>query len=327
MQVTYFFRKPQPGYHSIERVFNLVIKNLPETVQPRVYKLKNGEKGVISRIKALWEVWRNKGAINHITGDISFVAFALPRKGLVITFHDLESLERDSAWRNVFLKWLWIKWPAQRAEKITVISEHTKQKLLACTGVHEKKVVVIPNPLPEGFVYTPKEFNQEEPEILAIGTKYNKNLEGTINALEGIKCRLSIIGKLSEEQKKLLEEKKIKYQNYVGISDEEMITRYKECDILCFPSFFEGFGMPIIEAQAIGRPVITSDFGAMKEVAGEGAVFINPREINDIKASFAKLLEKAEARNELVEFGKRNVENYKPQIVGEKYEELYSLIK
>ena len=323
MQVTYFFRKPQPAYHSIERVFDLVIKNLPDTIQPRVYKLKNGEKGVVSRLMALWEVWKNRGPINHITGDISYVALALPKKGLIITFHDLESLERKTVWRNVFLKWLWIKWPAQRAQKVTVISEHTKQKLLQCTGIADQKVVVIPNPLPGAFVYTPKEFNEDDPEILAIGTKYNKNLEGTIRALEGIKCRLAIIGKLSEEQRQLLREKRINYKNYVGLSDEEMIARYKAYDILCFPSFFEGFGMPIIEAQAIGRPVITSNYGAMKEVAGEGALLVNPENIGDIRQKVVELIENMKLRDGLIAKGRLNAERYEARVVGENYGALY----
>ncbi|MBN2603515.1 MAG: glycosyltransferase family 4 protein [Candidatus Thermoplasmatota archaeon] len=277
----------------------------------------------MSRIRALWEVRKNKGPINHITGDISYVALALPKKGLVITFHDLESLERNSAWRNVFLKWLWIKWPAKRAQKVTVISEHTKQKLIECTGIAEDKVVVIPNPLPEGFTYTPKEFDEEEPEILAIGTKYNKNLGGTIQALEGLNCRLAIIGKLTVEQKQLLEEKRIKYQNFVGISDEEMITRYKECDILCFPSFFEGFGMPIIEAQAIGRPVITSDYGAMKEVAGEGALLVEPENIEDIKERLIKIINNSEMRFTLIARGRLNARVYETGIVGDAYGTVY----
>jgi glycosyltransferase involved in cell wall biosynthesis len=323
MQVTYFFRKPQPGYHSIERVFNLVIKNLPHTVQPTVYKLKNGDKGVLSRIKALWEAWTNRGPINHITGDISYVALVLPRKGLVLTFHDLESLERKDAWRNMLLKWLWVKLPAQRAQKVTVISEHTKQQLIKWTGIDEHKIVVIPNPLPEGFVFTPKEFNEAEPGILAIGTKYNKNLKGIIRALEGLRCRLMIVGKLSEGQKELLEQKKINYQNYVGISDEEMITRYKECDILCFPSFFEGFGMPIIEAQAIGRPVITSNYGAMKEVAGDGAVMIDPNNFKSIEDSLIKVSKEKAYREKLIAFGQKNITKFMPQAVGARYTNLY----
>ena len=64
IKVTYFFRKPRPQYHSIERVFGLIIDNLSEEITPTVYKLSGGEKGFFSRIKALWEVRRNRGFIN-----------------------------------------------------------------------------------------------------------------------------------------------------------------------------------------------------------------------------------------------------------------------
>jgi hypothetical protein len=100
-QVTLFFRKPQPQYFSIEKVFEQVIANLPENIVPKIYKLKNGTNGWWGRIKALFEVWRHKGVINHITGDITFIALALPKKGLVVTYHDLESLAQYKGWRFV----------------------------------------------------------------------------------------------------------------------------------------------------------------------------------------------------------------------------------
>src|SRR5690554_5838723 len=135
IEVTYFFRKPRPHYHSIERVFGQIIENLPETIVPRTYTLRGGAKGLFSRVRALGEVWSNRGTINHITGDISYVALALPRKGLVITFHDLESLKRRNLLLTQILKWFWVKIPARRAQVITVISEHTKKQVLEWTKV------------------------------------------------------------------------------------------------------------------------------------------------------------------------------------------------
>src|SRR5690554_942597 len=147
IEVTYFFRKPRPQYHSIERVFGLIIENLPENIVPKIHKLSGGEKGYFSRFQALLEARKNKGKINHITGDISYVALALPRKGLVITFHDLESLERNNRLISQMLKWFWVKIPARRASVITVISEHTKKQVIEWAKVPESKIKVIPNPL------------------------------------------------------------------------------------------------------------------------------------------------------------------------------------
>lgn len=323
MQVTYFFRKPQPQYHSIERVFNLIIENLPDSVDSKIYKLKSGEKGIVSRLKALVETNKNKGAINHITGDISYVALALPRKGLVLTFHDLESLLRDDGLKSKFLKWIWVKLPAQRATAVTVISEHTKKQVMEWSGINENKIHVITNPLPKGFLYTPKSGMPDVPLFLVIGTKHNKNLEGIIDAVVGLKCKLLIAGRLSESQRDLLGRKGIDFENLVGATDEQIIDAYKRSDLLCFPSFFEGFGMPIIEAQAIGRPVITSCFGAMMEVAGEGAFLIDPYNPQDIRRGILKVLEDGDLRTLLVKKGLENASRFDAESLTAKYVEVY----
>lgn len=323
MQVTYFFRKPQPQYHSIERVFNLVIKNLPDNIQPTVYKLKNGEKGIWSRMKALWEVRKNKGKINHITGDISYVAPALPKKVLVVTFHDLESLQRSSGLATKLLKLFWVIIPARRASLITVISNHTKEQVMKWAGVSEEKITVIPNPLPEGFEFDDKMEIAPKPVIMTVGTKPNKNLEGIINALEGLDCKLLMIGKLKEEQKALLNEKQLEYENLTGVTDQQIIEAYKRCDLLCFPSFFEGFGMPIIEAQATGRPVITSHYGAMKEVAGDGALLVDPEKSEDIRMAVDQILKDGDLRKRLIDAGRQNAEKFKPVTVALKNAQVY----
>lgn len=325
IEVTYFFRKPRPQYHSIERVFGLIIENLPENIVPKIHKLSGGEKGYFSRFKALLEARKNKGKINHITGDISYVALALPRKGLVITFHDLESLERNNRLISQMLKWFWVKIPARRASVITVISEHTKKQVMEWAKVPESKIKVIPNPLPKGFEYSPKPTLSEPPVILAVGTKSNKNLEGIITALEGLRCQLLIVGKLNNAQFSLLKKKEIIYENLTGVTDQQIIEAYKFCDVLCFPSFFEGFGMPIIEAQATGRPVITSNYGAMKEVAGEGAVLVDPYSPNDIKNALLKVIEDATYRNELIRKGQENAGTHQPLMLCGHYSDIYEL--
>ena len=103
----------------------------------------------------------------------------------------------------------------------------------------------------------------------------------------------------------------------------KILDAYKRCDMLCFPSFYEGFGLPIIEAQAIGRPVITSNFGAMKEVAGDGALLVCPDNIDEIQQAIEQIIIDEELRKKLVEKGLNNVERYKAENVVERYVEVY----
>ncbi|MGQ1787095.1 glycosyltransferase family 4 protein [Saccharicrinis sp. GN24d3] len=380
-KVTFFFRKPQAQYFSIEKVFEQVIAHLPEQVEPTIYKLKNGTSGWLGRLKALFEARKNKGDINHITGDITFIALALPKKGLIVTYHDLESLADYKGWRFKILKYLWVTIPVKRARVVTAISYHTKEQLVKWTDCDSSKIVVIPNPLPDEITYSPKAFNKEKPTILIMGTKPNKNVEGILEAVgapsvgltekrprsqiyskesgfhfaqhpvakeslndrrEGSQqslvnsenepqatchkpssIRLIIVGKMTEQQQALVDKYKLEVENLVQVPYEEILDAYRRCDMLCFPSFYEGFGLPIIEAQATGRPVVTSNFGAMKEIAGGASLLVCPNNMDEIQQAIDNLIMDEEVRTRLIEDGAKNVARFKAGVVGKMYGEVY----
>ena len=117
--------------------------------------------------------------------------------------------------------------------------------------------------------------------------------------------------------------KKVDYQNYVSVDKQELESLYLEADLITFPSFHEGFGLPIIEAQASGTPVITSNISPMKEVAGEGAVLVDPSLKEDIRSAILELLKNDELTKKLVKKGKRNADLYSVKIVANDYIEQY----
>ena len=83
---------------------------------------------------------------------------------------------------------------------------------------------------------------------------------GAIKVLKNLNVKITIIGKLKEEHLKLLSKNKIRYQNFINQSQKQIYSHYVKSDILFYPSIYEGFGIPILEAQAVGRLVITSTF-------------------------------------------------------------------
>ena len=107
---------------------------------------------------------------------------------------------------------------------------------------------------------------------------------------------------------------------------EKMLQEYCGCDALVFVSTYEGFGMPIVEAQAIGRPVITSDLEPMKSVAGGAACYVDPWDPSSIRAGLLQVLTEEYVRNNLIEAGYANATLYKPARIAKQYLALYQLI-
>ena len=102
-----------------------------------------------------------------------------------------------------------------------------------------------------------------------------------------------------------------------------MARQYADCDLVSFVSVGEGFGVPILEAQASGRPLITSDLSPMREVAGEGACLVDPSDVAAIRAGIRKIIDDADYRRQLVARGLKNAARYSPATVGGRYLELY----
>ena len=189
------------------------------------------------------------------------------------------------------LKLFWLKIPISRAEIVTTIYQATKDELLKFVSCDPAKIRVVYIPVSNRFSPSFKSFNKEKPILLQIGTKGNKNLERLIEAVKDMNCHLDIVGKLDDDLENRLHKYKISYTTSLNISEEEMIFKYQNCDLVTFVSTYEGFGMPIIEANLSGKPVITSNILSMPEVAGSAAHLVNPFDVGDIKYSLIKVIE------------------------------------
>lgn len=326
MKVVYFFRKPFTDYFSIEELFGNIQSGLPKAVQYSNYCLKRTSKGLVNRLLSCFEVIGRQGEINHITGDIHFIALFLKQKKTVLTIHDLEVLKRLSGTARKVIKYFWFTMPAKQVRYITVISEFTKNELLKIVDVNPEKVKVIHNCISPDIKPSPKSFNEGEPNILHIGTAHNKNLERLIQAIDGLPVQLTILGHLRDGHEELLKKHNINFKNYFNLPYSEVIQRYREADLVSFVSLYEGFGLPIIEANAIGRPVITSERTSMPEVAGEGALIINPESVTEIREAIQKVISDTELREDLISKGFENVKRFSTEYIGQKYADLYNLM-
>jgi len=264
--------------------------------------------------------------VNHILGDVHYVALGLPGQRTILTVHDLNHLDRLRGWRKILFRWLYFSLPLRRCRVVTAISEQTRQRLVELFPFVAQKVTVIPDCVPSGFEPNPKPFNAACPRLLQVGTAPHKNLERVAQALKGERCVLHVVGRLTPRQRQLLDDLRIRYENGVDLSDEELLRAYEEADLVVFVSLAEGFGLPVLEAQAIGRPVVTSDLSPMRDVAGGAACLVDPRNVDSIRAGIRRVIDDADYREALIAKGYENVKRYAPQVIAEQYAELYDRV-
>lgn len=329
--ITYFFRNKNAGF-SMHRVFIPVVHAMWNKYgSSRVYKIEapshRAAPASILR-NMLWAYrHRNKHGINHVTGDAHYLILGLIGCRTVLTIHDLVTLKiSGNKIKRWILRKLWFEMPLKKADVVTCISDKTRQELLKEFDISPENITVIHNPVDSKYRFLAKPFNTDSPRILHIGTGWNKNLERVILALQGTPCVLVIIGKLTEDNLNLLDKHQINYENKIGISDEQMLQEYYNCDMVSFPSLFEGFGMPIIEGQAIGRPVVTSRLEPMMEIAGDGASFVDPYDVGSIRQGFLEIISNKFYREDIVDKGLKNVEQYGVKKITEQYCEVYSTL-
>ena len=156
----------------------------------------------------------------------------------------------------------------------------------------------------------------------------NKNLERLISALKNITCTLVIVGKVSDHIKQLLLENNIQAECIERrLTDQEMLEQYQRCDILSLVSTLEGFGMPIVEANAVGRVVISSNTTSMPEIAADAAVLVDPFDVASIRAGFIKILEDPNLRGNLITKGYINHKRFQPKHLAQQYAYLYQQLQ
>jgi glycosyltransferase involved in cell wall biosynthesis len=323
IKTVFYFRKPFPGYHSIEELFGNIVRHLPEDVAATSHISRYASTGIIKRIYNLWEARKFQQEVNHITGDIHYITYFLKKRKTILTIHDLEIVKRSNFIKRYIILFFWFYVPIKRVKYITVISTFTKQELLKYLPVPEHTVKVIPDCIPGTIDYSPRHFNSDYPKILQIGTKTHKNIPNLVEAIKNIPCKLIILGQLDPDQIELLKWNRINYENYYDLSYEQVIEIYKQIDLVAFVSTYEGFGLPILEAQAVGRPIVTSNIASMPEVAGDGAYLVNPHSVSSIREGITRVIRDEDLRSQLITAGLENVKRYTPTAIAEEYAELY----
>lgn len=272
-------------------------------------------------------LWRNiinirrfKPDVYHVTGGENWIVNFLPTKKTVITVHDIGHYRSGlKGIKKVIFGLIWWRIPIQFTKvRITCISETTKKELIETFNIQSKRISVIPNCINERFARI-EAIKPVKNKILFIGTKANKNLLRVAEALENIECQLSILGNPSTEQIEFLKKFNINYEIKNRLSNQEVIKEYNSAVLVMFPSLSEGFGLPIIEAQATNTPIITSNIEPMQSILGHDLSIVNPYSVESIKQMTIRILSDKKHAEKIVQLGNSNVVKYTTKNICNRY--------
>lgn len=323
VRVTFVHRKPQLGNFSLESFFGDLRQALPPDIHATVWECPKVSQGLFPRLRNLIAAAKHQGPVTHVTGDISYVTLLMRRRSTVLTIPDIVLLHRTSGWRRAVARQLWFRLPVSRAACVIVISDAVRDEVVAELGCDPRQVITIHISLSPRFTPDPKPFCAKPARVLMIGSAWNKNLLRQTEALAGLPVVVDFIGVLGREHQAAFSRHGISYTHAYGLTDDEMLARYRQCDLLLFASTYEGFGMPIIEAQAIGRPVITGSTHSMPEVAGAGACLVDAHRVASIHEGVRRVLEDAPYRTSLIEAGFVNVRRFDPALIARQHADVY----
>lgn len=249
-----------------------------------------------TQIRLSLEMLRNKP-------DVLFVpahTFPLIHPKLVVTIHGLEYEnvpEAYSFWRRKTLRFL-TKRNAKKAEKIIVPSQSTRKDLIKFYKINPKKIQVIPHgTMLETKLSTLK--SKTKPYLLYLGSGHKrKNVEGLKKAFEILKEKYKIPHELiltGVEQ---------------HVDDNKKWALLKSAEIFVFPSFCEGFGFPVLEAQVVGAPVVASNTSSLPEILGKSALLVNPKNPSEIAGAIYKIIKNPKLKENLIKRGHENVKRF-----------------
>lgn len=253
----------------------------------------------------------------------------------IITIHDLNHIDRPE--NGSFLKSLYYKLILKRMCKkalgILTVSEFSKRKIVSWSGVDEGKIFVVGNGVSTSLLSGCDKYAIDSEYIFCVGNrKRHKNEVGALRAFHSanipVQVKIIFTGCPSDEMLCVISELNIEERVFfVGEVDDETLTRiYRGALFLLFPSFYEGFGLPIVEAFACGTPVITSNITAMPEIAGDAALLVDPYDISSMSSAISNLYYNNELRTVLINRGFSRAKDFTWRAVAEKVEFAISVL-
>lgn len=290
-------------------------------------------------------VWRSgllasvlqKDRIELFHGLSNELPYLLKKKGIrsVVTIHDLIFLRFPQFYKPID-RWIYtskFRRACQTADRVIAISEMTKRDIIQYFGIAEKKISVVYQGCDASFTYPASDAKKQEvrvtyqlPEryIVSVGSiERRKNLMQVVKAmtlLDDKEIVLVAVGKrtpYTEEVEQYIREQGLSERVFIksNVTFADLPAVYQMASLFVYPSFFEGFGIPIIEAIHSGLPVIAATGSCLEEAGGPSSVYVNPNDEAELAKQMMRILSSPELANRMKVEGKAYVSRFEDEVV------------
>lgn len=299
------------------------------------------------KLKSIWRMFWVKKQIQEDSIDIFHglsgeIPIGLPKNvKSVVTIHDLIFMRYPKLYSFFDRKiHFWkFRYAAKKADCVIAISEQTKQDIVKYLKINPEKIKVVYQGCSDVFK---RNFSSEEKEfvrkklnlpgefVLNVGTiEERKNALTIVKAIKDLDIKLVLVGrktKYYEQIEKYVRDNNIqdKIIHLKGISQKELAIVYQLATVMVYPSVFEGFGIPIIEALFSKTPVITTNSGVFPEAGGEVSIYINPTDEKELQEKIEFLLKNTESRKFITEKGFEYAQRFIDSVIAKQLMEIYS---
>ncbi|MFC6765366.1 glycosyltransferase family 4 protein [Natrinema soli] len=250
-------------------------------------------------------------------GNAPVTSVACP---VVMCIHDVNALKGWSNGIHQVYRRIAVPRGAKVADRIVTVSEFSKHEITKKIDISSERVEVVYNGIDPLFFSSDsgEELMLPDDYILFVGSMNpRKNIQGVISAFEEVKqteCiphKLVIIG---PDNKSIFKNIEIEKEDHIVmpgfVTDKQLKYAYENADVFVYPSLYEGFGLPPLEAMACGTPVIASNRTSLPEILDDAAVLVPPRKISDIASTIATITTDVEYHSKLAKKGKNHAEKY-----------------
>lgn len=322
-------------YTGVENYTKLILGVLSKKIDINVSKPKTINKYFIHLWTHLILPFK-KGDILFCPANIAPI-FVPKNKKLILTIHDIAFMINPQSF-SFFFRWYYkfiISINIKRADRIITVSNFSKKEIEKHYPYSKGKIEIIHLGIDELF----KPLNiKKKKQILYVGSlNERKNFKSVLEAYEKLNLKdykLLLVGnfndnfKINKYSKQIIDKAK-QNKNILflsNISNNELLKLYNESKLLIFPSFYEGFGLPPLEAMACGTSVITSNVSSLPEVGGDAVVYCNPYDVDDIRDKIELVINNENLQKEMIQKGLKRAKQFTWKKSAEKHLKVFKKV-